>query len=547
MSTPLIHGKDGIYTSPRDPISLPKDPTVSMISFLFRDIAAISKIPALVDAETGYTLTFSDLRTQVFKLSQALLNLNISKNDVVLILSPNSILFPVCFFAIVNIGAIAATANPQYTVNELAKQVLDVNPRLIITIHEHYDKIKNFGLPCVILSPKTSTFVDRKANSPIWYYQELIKSDDTPEVLTWPLVLQTDAAAILFSSGTTGSSKGVVLTHRNFISSALMSTSDQDTFNDPKNVFLCFLPMFHVFGLSTILYAQLQRGNTVVVMARYEIEKVLMAIETYKVTHLYVAPPVIVAFVKQSEIVKMHDVSCLREIGIGAAPLGKDVMEECAKVFPQAAVYQGYGMTETCGAISIESRKAKTSRPSGSTGVLDPGVEARIIDTHTMKPLPPSKTGEIHIRGSNVMQGYFKNEKATNETIDDQGWLHTGDLGYFDEEGQLFVVDRIKELIKCKGFQVAPAELEELLLSHPKIKDAAVIGLADAEAGEVPIAYVVPSFINSLTEEEVKNFIAKQVAPFKRLRTVIFVDDIPKSASGKILRRELRQKLMSKL
>ncbi|XP_075521243.1 putative CoA ligase CCL7 [Primulina tabacum] len=547
MSTSLIYGKDGIYRSPRPPISLPKDPTMSMIPFLFRDISAISKIPALVDAETGLNLTFSDLRTQVFKLSLALLNLNISKNDVVLILSPNSVLFPVCFLAILSIGAIAAPANPQYTVNELTKQVHDSNPRLVITIHELYDKIKNFGLPCVMLSPKSSTFTDRTTNSPIWYFQELMKSDDTSEVLTWPSVLQTDAAAILYSSGTTGTSKGVVLTHRNFIASALMTTSDQETFNDSKNVFLCFLPMFHVFGLSTILYAQLQRGNTVVVMARYEIEKVLMAVETYKVTHLYVVPPVTVAFVKQSEIVKRYDVSCLREIGTGAAPLGKDVMEGCAKIFPQAALYQGYGMTETCGVISVESKKATTSSHSGSTGVLDPGVEAQIIDIHAMKPLPPSKTGEIQIRGLNVMQGYFKNQKATSETIDDQGWLRTGDLGYFDEEGQLFVVDRIKELIKCNGFQVAPAELEELLLSHPKIKDAAVIGLADAEAGEVPIAYVVPSFINSVAEEEVKKFVAQQVAPFKRLRKVIFVDEIPKSASGKILRRELRQKLISKL
>ncbi|KZV56553.1 4-coumarate--CoA ligase-like 7 [Dorcoceras hygrometricum] len=510
MSTPVIYGKDGIYRSPRPPISLPKDPRMSMIPFLFRDITAISKIPALVDAETGHALTFSDLRTQVFKLSQALLSLNISKNDVVLILSPNSILFPLCFFAIVSIGAIAATANPQYTINELTKQVLDSNPKLIITIHELYDKIKNFGLPCVMISPKTSSFVDRTTNDPIWYYQEMMKSDDTSKVRTRPSVLQTDAAAILYSSGTTGTSKGVVLTHRNFIASALMTTSDQETSNDPKNVVLCFLPMFHVFGLSTILYAQLQRGNTVVIMAHYEIGKVLMAIERYKVTLLYVVPPVIVTFVKQNEIVKLYDISCLREIATGAAPLGKDVMEECGKVFPQAALYQGYGMTETCGVISVERQKATTSRHSGSTGVLNPGVEAQIIDIQTMKPLPPFKTGEIRIRGLNVMQGYFKKEKATIETIDDHGWLHTGDLGYFDEEGQLFVVDRIKELIKCKGFQVAPAELEELLLSHPKIKDAAVIGLPDAEAGEVPIAYIVPLFINSLAEEDVKKLIAQQ-------------------------------------
>lgn len=361
-----------------------------------------------------------------------------------------------------------------------------------------------------------------------------------------PSVSQSDVAAILYSSGTTGLSKGVVLTHRSIIATSLMVTSDQEFYKEGKSVFLCVVPLFHVMGLITFTYSQLQRGNAMVVMMRFELEKTLDAIQRYKVTHLYTAPPVVVALVKQPAVAGRYNTSSLKEIGSGAAPLGKDTMDECAGVFPQTKILQGYGMTESGGIISIEDTKGGFLN-SGSSGTLCPGMESKIIHIETLKPLPPNQLGEIWIRGPNLMQEYFRNKEATEQTMDKHGWLHTGDLGYFDEKGRIYVVDRLKELIKYKGYQVAPAELEALLVSHPEIMDAAVVPYVDEEAGEIPMAYVVIKSGSSISGEDVQSFIAKQVAPFKRIRKVAFTDVIPKAASGKILRRELRQKVQSKL
>lgn len=308
-----------------------------MTSFLFSNSSYYQDALALVDSDSGESLSFAEFKSTVIKLAHSFLRLGIRKDDVVMIFAPNSIRFPLCFLAITAVGAIATTVNPMYTVRELSKQVQDSKPKLIVTVSQLLEKLQSFNLPIVLFNSEQRTH--DLASKEVYSFDDFLSLSGNVKQFPDVPIKQSDTAALLYSSGTTGTSKGVILTHGNFITASQMVVADQDAAGEKHNKFLCVLPMFHVFGLSILLYAQLQRGNSIVSMAKFDFGELLKNIEKYKVTNLWVVPPIILALAKQG-VVNKFDLSSLRQIGSGAAPLGKDLMQECAKNFPQAVIMQ---------------------------------------------------------------------------------------------------------------------------------------------------------------------------------------------------------------
>jgi acyl-CoA synthetase (AMP-forming)/AMP-acid ligase II len=285
----------------------------------------------------------------------------------------------------------------------------------------------------------------------------------------------------------------------------------------------------------------LHQGATIVLMPRFDLEQFLGLIQKHRVTLSHIVPPIVLQLA-QNPIIDNYDLSSLKMIFSGAAPLGVELSRECIERIG-CGIRQGYGMTETS-PVTHSSPSNPDDMKLGAVGTAAPNTECKLVDPASGEELGPNQEGELWVRGPQIMKGYLNNLEATARTIDSDGWLHTGDIGYADEDGHFFIVDRLKELIKYKGFQVAPAELEAVLLSHPAIVDAAVIPCADEEAGEVPKAFVVLK--GEASAEEIMDFVAERLAPHKKIRFVEFIAQIPKSASGKILRRVLVEKERAK-
>jgi acyl-CoA synthetase (AMP-forming)/AMP-acid ligase II len=501
------------------PVEIPR---VTLHEFVLAGAAARADAPALVDGLTGRVLTYGQLVDQVRRLAAGLSRRGIGQRDVVAIWSPNSPEYAVVFHAVSRLGAILTTVNPSYTVEELAYQLKDAGAKLVFTTAALLDKARaaadSVGVSIEIIT------LDEAAGMPS--LASVFVDAEPPQVTIDP---DRDLVVLPYSSGTTGLPKGVMLTHRNVVANLIQIDA-----MDPADLraVLGVLPFFHIYGMVVIMNFGLLRGCVIPTLPRFDLETVLRLIQDYQIALVHVVPPVAIAFAKHPSI-DNYDLSKMRWLFSGAAPLGREITDAIETRLP-IRVRQGYGMTE---ASPVTHYTTADQIRAGKVGLLVPSSEMRLIDPVTGNDQPVGEAGEVWIRGPHVMRGYLNNPEATARTVDADGWLHTGDIGVQDADGYLEVVDRLKELIKVKGFQVAPAELEALLLKHPKIADVAVYGVADDECGEVPKAIVV--IREPLSADEVMAFVASHVATYKRLRYVAFAEAIPKSPSGKILRRVL--------
>ncbi|KAJ8539592.1 hypothetical protein K7X08_013844 [Anisodus acutangulus] len=538
------------FYSKRKPIPLPSNKSLDVTTFI-SSRAHKGKI-AFIDAATGKQLTFSDVWNAVESLATCLfVDMGIRKGYVILLLSPNSIYFPIICLAVMSLGAIITTTNPLNTNREIAKQIKDSNPVLAFTIPQLVPKLTGSNLPVILINGEqdsiTHTHKFNHGNFKIVGNLEKMIQKKTCESRLKERVIQSDTATLLYSSGTTGASKGVVSSHRNLIAMVQTIVGRFKLDEEGEQTFICTVPMFHIYGLAAFAAGLLASGSTVVVLSKFEMDEMLSSIHKYNATYLPLVPPILVALVNNADMIrKKYDLSSLKSVLSGGAPLSKEVIEGFLEKYPNVTILQGYGLTESTG-IGASTDSLEESRRYGTAGMLSPSMEAKIVDPESGKTFPVNKTGELWLKGPTIMKGYFSNEEATASTLDSDGWLRTGDLCYIDEDGFIFVVDRLKELIKYKGYQVPPAELEALLLTHPEISDAAVIPFPDKEVGQFPMAYVVRKSESTIPDSAVMDFIAKQVAPYKRIRRVAFVASIPKNPSGKILRKDLIKLATSKL
>ena len=518
-----------IFRGPYSDVTIPE---VSLTDFIFRSTPEFRDTPAIIDGPTGRTLTYGQFEDAVRRTAAGLAKRGFKKGDVFGIFSANCPEYAIAFHAVAMLGGVNTTLNPLYTAEEAACQLSDSGAKLLVTAPQFMNRARAAAQRSKI----EELFVFGEAEDAT-SFDTLLQSDGkVPQVEINP---REDLVALPYSSGTTGLPKGVMLTHYNLV--ANMRQMDGLEYFHLDDTLLCVLPLFHIYGLVVVLNMGLHLGATIVTMPRFDLEQFLGMIEKYRITLAHIVPPIVLQLAKNL-IVEKYDLSSLTMIFSGAAPLGPELSRECMQRIG-CGIRQGYGMTETS-PVTHSSPADPAKMRLGSVGTPAPNTECKLLDPATGAELGPNQEGEVCVRGPQVMKGYLNNQEATECTIDRDNWLHTGDVGYADEDGHFYIVDRVKELIKYKGFQVPPAELEAVMLTHPAVADAAVIPCRDDEAGEIPKAFVVLK--GEASADALMKFVAERVAPHKRIRALEFIEQIPKSASGKILRRLLVEKERAK-
>ncbi|HUS62505.1 MAG TPA: AMP-binding protein [Acidimicrobiales bacterium] len=509
-----------IYTSPLPDVETPE---IAITAYVLRRAIELADRAALIDGADGRTITYGELRNLIYRFAGGLAARGFGPTHTLAILAPNVPEYAVVFHGTAVAGGTVTTLNPTYTADEIRHQLQDSGATILITVGAVLDVARaaiedtKIEEVFVIGDAEGATSLTALFGDPI----EQVTIDTAEHV-----------AVVPYSSGTTGLSKGVMLTHRNLVANLAQIEPIFDF--DDGDVALAALPVFHIYGMQVLMNGLLAQGCTIVTMARFDFAQALALIEQHKISRFFAVPPMILGLAKHP-LVEQHDLSSLKLIFSGAAPLGAELEQEASRRVG-CEVTQGYGMTE----LSPVSHASLAGQgKAGTVGVTVPNAECRIVDENGVDQ-GVDGVGEVWVRGPLVMKGYLNSPEATAATIDADGWLHTGDVGRFDADGYLSIVDRVKELIKYKGFQVPPAELEALLITHPAVADVAVIGVPDVEAGELPKAFVVITPGAEVSDAELIAFVKERVASYKQIRMVERIAEIPKSASGKILRRLLR-------
>lgn len=512
-------------------------PDLSVFDFLFGSMPAehLDRV-ALVDGPSGAETTYRDLVGRILALAGALAARGIGIGSTVALHCPNSPAFAVAFHGILRAGAAATTVNSLSTAEEMERQLRTSRAELLFTVSPLLEVARDaatragLGEDRIVVLDGAAGYASLR--------DLLAERAPAPEVSFDPA---THVAVLPYSSGTTGHAKGVRLSHRNLVANVVQCSPVLDLSDDDR--LLAVLPFFHIYGMTVLLNLALSRFSTLVTMPRFDLEAFLALIQEQRITFVFIAPPIGVALAKHP-LVDRFDLSTLRGLMSGAAPFDT-ALGEAVAARTGATVQQGYGMSELSPVSHVIPPDRIGDLPVGSIGVPIANIECRLVDIETGEDIDAvagerSRSGELWVRGPNVMLGYLDDEDATAATVDADGFLHTGDIAEVGPKGEFYIVDRLKELIKYKGYQVPPAELEAVLLTHPEIADAAVVGVPDEDAGELPKAFVVRTEGSALDEDAVIAHVAAHVAPQKRVRLVEFIEQVPKSTAGKILRKDLR-------
>ena len=514
-----LSGHENRPVTQRSPYPDIEIPELSVTEYVIGPAAERGNAVAVIDGTTGERTTYAELSRQVATAARIIGDLGVGQGDVVALMSRNQPAYISAFHGVIAAGGSVTPLNPVLTAEEAAIQVGDSGAKVVLvddaTVGKGEEVARAVGARLVML--------DASWPGP---------SDDQG-LPARPAGFDParSVAALPYSSGTTGRAKGVMLTHRNLVANLAQFTPMWPY--GPDDVVCAVLPMFHIYGMNVIMNLALARGSTIVTLPRFEVEGYLGTIERHRVTRLHLAPPMVLQLVSSPEVERFN-LSSVRWAVSGAAPLDAELAARFERRFG-VPVSQGYGMTEASPGTHLIPERDQDAAPTGSVGWLMPNTEGRLVSPDTGED--SDEAGEIWVRGPQVMAGYLNNPTATAETLTADGWLKTGDVARV-EDGAYFIVDRVKELIKYKGYQVAPAELEALLLTHPDVGDVAVVPMAHEAGGEAPKAFVVAT--GELDADALMSWVAERVAPYKRIRAVAFIDEIPKSPSGKILRRVLR-------